>query len=59
MHAYFNKLPVAGVEQHLRHLRAVFAFGEFVIVTFFDDAALICWNERLELYHRLLEIACD
>ena len=39
--AHLNKLSITSVEQHLRHLRAVFAFGEFVPVAFFDDAALV------------------
>jgi hypothetical protein len=39
---YFHKLPLARLEQFLRHPRAVFcAFGEFVVVTFFDDAGFI------------------
>jgi hypothetical protein len=43
---YFYQLPIARLEQFLRHPRAVFcAFGEFVVVAFFDDAGFICVGE--------------
>ena len=37
---YFQ-LPVACLEQLLCHPRTFFAYGEFVVVAFFDDAAFV------------------
>jgi hypothetical protein len=40
-HAYFDKLSVTRVEQHLGKMLALLAFGEFVIIALFHDAALV------------------
>ena len=41
MSTYFDELPVACLEQFLGHPWAFFAFGELVVIAFFDDAALV------------------
>jgi hypothetical protein len=39
--AYFDKLSVTSVEQHLGEMLAFLAFSELVIIALFDDPALI------------------
>lgn len=39
---YFNKLAIAGTEQHLRQLTVILAFGELVPIAFFNDTILVC-----------------
>jgi len=40
-HAYFDKLPVTSVEQHLGKMLAVLAFSELVVIALFDDPTLV------------------
>jgi hypothetical protein len=54
-HAYFDKLPVTSVEQHLGKMLAVLAFSELVIIALFDDPALVYQHSQQNIRLRQRE----
>jgi hypothetical protein len=52
--AYFDKLSVTGVEQHLGKMLALLAFGELVIIALFHDPALVYQHSQQSVRHHHL-----
>jgi hypothetical protein len=56
--AYFDKLSVTSVEQHLGKMLAFLALSELVIIPLFNDPALVYQHSQQSVNHHQRETRC-